>query len=101
MTARGSSTGSPPFGHNRALRQIVTQLLADRCMRALYHRGHKLGSRVLTFRGNRVTKKGEGGRSAVARATDDPIDAPAPPGTSTTPPTGLALSCPACGIVSC
>ena len=55
-----------PFGHSRALRQIVVQLLADRCMRALDHRGHERGSRVLTFRGDRVTQ-GEADRWWAAR----------------------------------
>ena len=46
-----------PFGHSRALRQIFARLLADRCARALYHRGDERGSRVLTFRGHRVTRE--------------------------------------------
>jgi len=41
-----------PFGHTQAISQLLKQqLLADRCVRSLYHRGHETGLRVITFHG--------------------------------------------------
>jgi cytolysin-activating lysine-acyltransferase len=41
-----------PFGHTRAMSRLLTRrLFANRCWRALYHRGSTRGLRVLSFRG--------------------------------------------------
>jgi cytolysin-activating lysine-acyltransferase len=40
-----------PFGHTRSLRHLVTRLFADRCFRALQHRGKERGLRVMEFKG--------------------------------------------------
>jgi cytolysin-activating lysine-acyltransferase len=48
-----------PFGHASEFRQVVGQLLDQSCLRSLYHRGHERGMRVLSFRGNRVSKEQE------------------------------------------
>lgn len=46
-----------PFGHCAAFRRVVQSLLANSCWRALYHRGHERGLRVLTFRGDNVSSQ--------------------------------------------
>lgn len=44
-----------PFGHTRQMKQLVlNQLLANRCMRALYHRGSQRGLRIKHFHGRAV-----------------------------------------------
>lgn len=48
-----------PFGHASEFRRVVCQLLDQSCFRALYHRGHERGMRVLSFRGDQVSKAQE------------------------------------------
>lgn len=44
-----------PFGHTKTMsRMIRQQLFANRCMRALYHRGNERGLRIKTFQGAAV-----------------------------------------------
>ena len=45
-----------PFGHARAFRTAVRQLLPNFFARALYHRGDERGLRVQHFRGKQTTK---------------------------------------------
>lgn len=41
-----------PFGHTRQITRLLQRrLLANRCVRALYHRGEERGLRVKTFQG--------------------------------------------------
>ena len=46
-----------PFGHSVALRKTVGKLLANSCLRSLYHRGQERGLRVMTFRGYNVSRQ--------------------------------------------
>ncbi|MFA7347128.1 MAG: toxin-activating lysine-acyltransferase [Desulfurivibrionaceae bacterium] len=44
-----------PFGHTRIMHRLLErQLFANRCMRALYHRGDERGLKIKTFRGMAV-----------------------------------------------
>jgi len=44
-----------PFGHTRVMRRLLErQLFANRCARALYHRGDERGLKIKTFRGMAV-----------------------------------------------
>jgi len=45
-----------PFGHSRQFFAACRQVLAQSCMRSIYHRGEGRGLRVMTFRGNGVTQ---------------------------------------------
>jgi cytolysin-activating lysine-acyltransferase len=41
-----------PFGHTQSISKLIKRhLLADRCMRSLYHRGDEKGLRVINFHG--------------------------------------------------
>ena len=66
-----------PFGHTAALRKTVGKLLADSCMRSLYHRGQERGLRVMTFRGDNVSphqaKAWWQARPMMAPLTNQPI----------------------------
>jgi cytolysin-activating lysine-acyltransferase len=43
-----------PFGHAVPFRRVVQTLLADSCIRTLYHRGDERGQRLMTMHGTRV-----------------------------------------------
>ena len=46
-----------PFGHTREMSRVMrSQLFANRCWRALYHRGNERGIRVKTFHGSAVLR---------------------------------------------
>lgn len=44
-----------PFGHAKAFRAALRELLPVVCARALYHRGNERGMRVMTFHGKAVS----------------------------------------------
>lgn len=46
-----------PFGHTAAMSALMRRdYFPDRCVRALYHRGEKLGKRVVLLHGNQVSR---------------------------------------------
>lgn len=46
-----------PFGHTSAMNRLMRRdLFADRCVRALYHRGAERGKRVVNFYGAQVSR---------------------------------------------
>lgn len=47
-----------PFGHSHSMKRLLSrQLLANRCMRSLYHRGDDRVSKIKTFRGKAISRR--------------------------------------------
>lgn len=83
-----------PFGHTRALRRTVLNLIPNFCARALYHRGIERGTRVITFHGKNIPPQRarqwwrERPMLAAAPASPDAPQAPSPTTSSPSDSTG-------------